>query len=145
MRRLALMAAVVCSGCGDGLKRVDIRGTITADGKPLDNAVLQFIPLEDTQGIGGMGRSDQNGNFTVISSRKGDPGIPPGKYKVRVSRMVARDGTPLPPDAKQADAGGKESVPPRYTSLEGTTLTVTVPETGGDVPIVIPEKLVLPK
>jgi hypothetical protein len=78
----------------------------------------------------------------LIGSRAGDKGVVPGEYKVRVSRLIARDGSPLPEDAKQADHPGcKESVPGLYTSLDGTPLKVTVPETGGLVTIDIPAKV----
>jgi hypothetical protein len=132
---------LVLAGCGDGLKRVAVQGKITAGGRPLDRATVQFIPTGATRGEGGMGRSDELGNFTLIGSRDGARGVVPGEYKVRVSRLVGRDGAPLPEDARQADhPGAKESVPAPYTSPDGTPLRVTVPEAGGPVPISIPEK-----
>jgi hypothetical protein len=131
------------AGCGgDGLRRVPVEGKITAQGKPLDNAIIQFIPTSSTKGEGGIGRSDSSGNFTLIGSRAGAKGVVPGKYKVRVSRLIARDGTPLPDDAKEVEnPGAKESVPAPYNSLEGTTLIATVPEAGGPVTIDIPAKV----
>jgi|SRR6516164_5596238 hypothetical protein len=142
MRRLSFMAATAflsLAGCGDGLKRVLVEGTITAQQQPLDNATLQFIPIGSTKGEGGIGRSDPEGHFTLIGSRAGAKGVVPGEYKVRVSRLVGRDGRPLPADAKQADhPGARESVPGTYSSLEGTPIQVRVPEEGGTVPIDIP-------
>ena len=143
MRWLRFLAATALLlglvGCGDGLKRVPVQGKLTATGQPLDNATVQFIPTDETKGEGGMGRSDDGGNFTLTGSRAGAEGIVPGQYKVRVSRLLARDGTVLPTDAKQADNPGcKESVPKLYASLEATPLTATVPETGGEVAIDIP-------
>jgi hypothetical protein len=146
MRRLRFIAAAILilemAGCGDGLKRVPIQGKITAQGVPLDNAVIQFLPTGSTKGEGGIGRSDQNGNFTVISSRAGDKGIVAGEYKVRVSRLIAADGSPLPPDAKDAEhPGARESVPEPYSLVDGTTLKYTIPEEGGAVNIDIPAKI----
>jgi hypothetical protein len=130
------------AGCGDGLKRVPVRGKITADGRPLDHAVVQFIPTGSTRGEGGIGVSDDDGNFSLTGSRAGARGVVPGEYKVRVSRLIGRDGSALPPEAKQAEhPGARESVPPPYTSLEGTPLTVTVPEAGGPVAVAIPAKV----
>src|SRR5262245_28365048 len=88
MRRLGFFATAVLflafAGCGgDGLRRVSIQGKLTAKGKPLDNAVIQFLPAASTKGEGGIGRSDGDGNFTLIGSRAGDRGIVPGEYKVR--------------------------------------------------------------
>src|SRR6516164_2758713 len=135
MRRLSFMAATAflsLAGCGDGLKRVLVEGTITAQQQPLDNATLQFIPTGSTKGEGGIGRSDSGGNFTLIGSRAGAKGVVPGEYKVRVSRLIALDGTPLPDDAKEVEnPGAKETVPPPFNSVEATTLKATVPEAGG--------------
>src|SRR5262249_52126433 len=133
MRRLPLLVSAllfpVTAGCGDGLKRVPVRGKITARGQPLDNAVIQFLPGGPTKGEGGIGVSDGDGHFTLTGSRAGASGVVPGEYRVRVSRFVGADGKPLPPEAKQAEnPGARESVPPPYSSAEGTTLTVTVPE-----------------
>jgi hypothetical protein len=130
------------AGCGDGLRRVAVQGKLTNIGKPLGHATVQFIPVGATQGEGGLGRSDADGNFTLTGSRGGASGIVPGEYKIRVSRFIARDGTPLDADAKQADnPGARESVPAPYSALEGTPLKVTVPETGGPVTVDIPVKL----
>jgi hypothetical protein len=143
MRRLRFLAMITLFlglvGCGgDGLKRVPVQGKITAMGQPLDNATIQFIPAGSTKGEGGIGVSDHDGNFTLI----GALGVVPGEYKVRIIRLLARDGTVLPADAKQADNPGcKESVPGPYTSVEGTPLKATVPETGGEVVIDIPAKI----
>jgi hypothetical protein len=125
-------------GCGDGLRRVSVRGKVTAGGVPLARATLQFLPLEGTRGEGGIGTSDSEGNFTLLGSRDGARGVVPGRYRVRVSRTVDRDGTLLPPDAKQADhPGARESVPPPYSTL-ASPLEVSVPEQGGAVSVEIP-------
>src|SRR5438552_1732582 len=148
MRRSHVSAAtLICLavvGCGgDGLRRVAVQGKVTAKGVPLDQAVLQFLPTGATQGEGGIGRSDHDGNFSLTGTRAGATGVVPGEYKIRVSRLVARDGTTLPPDAKQAEnPGARESVPAPYSSLEGTPLKATVPEAGGVVNLDIPADVV---
>ena len=130
------------TGCGDGLRRVHVQGKITAQGKPLDNATIQFIPTGSTKGEGGIGRSDNNGDFSLIGSRQGAKGVVPGEYKVRVTRLIALDGAPLPDDAKEVEnPGAKDSIPGPYNSLEGTPLKATVPDSGGVVPVDIPAKV----
>ena len=142
-RSIAMAVLLVgLASCGDGLRRVPVQGKLTAQGKALDHAVVQFIPIGTTQGEGGIGRSDQNGNFTLIGSRAGAAGVVPGEYKVRVSRMIAADGTPLPDDAKEVEnPGARESVPAPFQSVESTTLKCTVPESGGALTIDIPAKI----
>ena len=128
------------TGCGDGLKRVPIQGELLAAGKPVSGASLQFFPAEGTPGEGAIGISDKDGKFTVISSRRSDEGIPPGKYKVLVSRFMDKDGTILPNDAKQADfPDAVESVPPPYCTTE-SPLEVTIAD-GGTVKLEIPVEL----
>jgi hypothetical protein len=149
MRRLRFLAGVVVLGLlgcgGDGLTRVPVKGQVTAKGDPVGNATVLFLPVDATKGEGGIGSTDQGGNFSLTGSRRGDSGVVPGKYKVRVSRFVDRDGTVLPADHKQADyPHGVESVPAPY-SLAESPLEVTVPEKGGTVNVEIPMKLLRKK
>src|SRR5262245_48050790 len=142
LRYLAVVSILGLLGCGgDGLWRVPVRGTVTAKGTPVGNATVLFMPADGTQGEGGIGSTDTDGNFTLTGSRRGDAGVVPGKYKVRVSRFVDRDGTVLPSDAKQADFPlAVESVPAPYSAPD-SPLEVTVPEAGGTVIVEIPAKL----
>ena len=147
MHKLVLLLCVVVlgQGCGDGLTRVPIQGLVKAQGSPLGNAMIQFTPKAGTVGDGALGMSNSDGKFTVISSRKDDSGIPPGKYGVRVSKFVDAKGTPLPPDAKQADyPDAKESIPVPY-STANSPLEVTIDGKGGAVEIDIPVKIPGPK
>jgi hypothetical protein len=139
--RIVLLARLVCfvalPGCGgDGL--VAVQGKLTAKGLPLDGAFIQLIPGGSTKGVGGFGRSDAEGNFTLIGSRAGGKGILPGEYKVRLSRPVAADGSPIPPGVAPDQVGARESIASPYSSVPDTPLRCTVPEGGGAVSIDIP-------
>jgi hypothetical protein len=140
LRYLAVVSILGFLGCGgDGLRRVPVQGKVTAAGVPLGSATVLFLPAEGTKGEGGIGTTDQDGNFTLTGSRQGDRGVVPGKYRVRVSRFVDRDGSVLPSDHKQADyPHAVESVPAPYSSPD-SPLEVTVPE-GGSVNVEIPVK-----
>jgi hypothetical protein len=151
MQRVRYVALVVVAsglaGCGgDGLRRVQIQGKLTAKGQPVDGAAIVFLPLGANQGESGVGASDKEGRFTLsssTSSRKPVQGVVPGQYRVRINRRVAGDGSPLPPDATQADhPGSRETIPAKYTSPDGSPLQVTVPESGGPLTVDIPEGLV---
>jgi hypothetical protein len=143
-RRLLVTIALFLGalGCGgDGLKRVPVQGKLTAKGQVLDGAVIQFIPTGSTRGEGGIGRADSDGNFSLTGSRAGEKGVVPGEYRVRVSRLVERDGKVLGPDAKQADhPSARESVPGAYASID-SPLKATVPEAGGTVNVDVPESV----
>jgi hypothetical protein len=147
MRGLCLVGLLAVlmglGGCGgDGLKRVPVQGKVTSQGgTPIPNAVISFVPMSTTKGEGGIATADQDGSFTLIGSRRGDKGVVAGKYKVRVSRFVERDGSPLPADWTQADhPHAKETVPPPYSGME-SPLEVTVPEAGGTVNVEVPVKV----
>ena len=149
MRTLRFLGPVVIVffmiGCsGDGLKRVKVKGKVTAKGQPVDHATVVFVPAGTTKGLGGLGGSDDQGNFSVsgaTDARKTVEGLVPGDYTVRVTRMVTHDGKPLPPDAPEADNPGcKETVPLKYSS-PNSGIKVTVPESG-EVSVDIPEGLV---
>ncbi|HET6575982.1 MAG TPA: carboxypeptidase-like regulatory domain-containing protein, partial [Fimbriiglobus sp.] len=145
MRRMRyLMAAIVIVGfvgCGgDGLKRVPVTGKVTAKGEPVGNATISFIPTDATRGEGGIGTTDSMGVYVLTGSRRGDTGVVPGQYKVRVSRFMDRDGTILT-DFKEADnPHARQTVPAPYSSPD-TKLVVTVPEQGGTLDIELPVKL----
>jgi hypothetical protein len=143
LRCLAAAALILgLSGCGgDGLRRVAIQGKLTAKGVPIGDATVLFMPVDATKGEGGIGTTDRDGNFLLTGSRRGDRGIVPGKYKVRVSRFIDRDGSVLPREHKQADyPHAVESVPAPFSS-PNSPFEVTVPEEGGPLSIDIPAKI----
>ena len=141
--RMVVLVSIfgLISGCGDGLNRVPITGFLTAQGRPLAGASVQMFPAAGTPGEGAIGLSDSNGKFQVISSRQSDTGVPPGKYTVRVSLLMDRNGTILPADAIQADfPNAVESIPSPYCTAN-SPIEVTISQTGGEVKIDIPVKL----
>ena len=136
---LALALGVV--GCGDGIKRVPVKGKLTAKGTPIEGGYVQFIPGAGVKGEGGIGLSDRDGNFSV-KGFKGVVGVAPGEYRVRVSRLVMPDGTPLPYGATEADNPGcRESIPAPYGTPQ-SPLKFTVPGQGGTIDVDLPVPLV---
>jgi hypothetical protein len=139
---LPIASLAVMAGCGgDGLERAPITGLVTVEGAPLAGASVQFTPVGGTPGEGALGVADAQGKFEVISSRQGDEGIPPGEYSVRVSRLADPDGTPLSPEATEADHPfARETVPAPYSGMD-SPLKVTISKEGGEVKVDVPAKL----
>jgi hypothetical protein len=136
---LTVWALVGCSGDGRGL--VAVQGRLTAQGQPLGNATVTFIPQEGTAGPGAVGRTDAAGHFSLIGSRRGARGCLPGDYRVRVGRTVGSDGAPLTDYLMDQPTGSWESIPRPYSSHDDTPLTVTVPPRGGTVTVDLPVPL----
>jgi len=132
-----LLSVIV--GCGgDGVARVGIEGELLAQNGPVRNATVQLIPQAGTEGEGAIGLADEGGKFTVISSRNRDAGLPPGRYRVRVSQLIDGDGSVLSAEATQAEYPfSREGVPPPYSSPD-SPLEISVPEQGGKVIIELP-------
>jgi len=136
---LALLG-LVGAGCGgDGLKRVPVRGKVTAGGAPVDKCTVQFLPLGGTKGQGGLGNTDQDGNYKMASGTLA--GIVPGEYKVRLSRYIARNGQPATTrEDLMQNPDVRNSIPRKYSGMD-SPLRFTVPEAGGEINIDIPEKV----
>ena len=146
-RDVSFLMLIALVGCGksDGLKRAPLVGLLTIQGSPLAGASVEFTPVGGTAGSGAIGVADADGKFQVISSRRGHEGIPPGEYTVRVSLFADEDGTPLEPEATQADNPfAYEAIAEPYSGA-GSPLKVSIPEEGGEVAVDVPAKLIPPR
>ncbi len=127
---LALGLAAGCSGGGDDLPREAVAGTVTLDGQPLANGVIQFNPAgKDAAGSAAVSAGGQiaGGKFSI--PREGGP--VPGKYSVAIYSAARGERT------KPAQVGGgkpaelaKELIPAKYNTA--TELTAEVKKGGGN-------------
>lgn len=108
-----------------------VTGLVTIDSIVLENANIEFIPIDD-QGKKISARTDQQGRFRLVSAGTAkDPGVKLGKYKISITTLVESD------DVNVIDF--LETVPAKYNSK--TTLTTTVTENHqGDLNIEISAK-----
>jgi len=143
MRRVAIwpvtvLLATVFSGCGgDDTKPmadlVPVSGTVSFDGKPLEQGRIMFAPDDVTIGQPASGVIT-NGEFTVITTVSA-PGVVAGKYKVRIEAFEGDGATEMP-----APSGTPESmllnqrtslIPMKYGDVKSSGLEVEV-ESGMD-------------
>jgi len=100
LRRSAWLLAVAAAsiGCGEsGPTLVPVTGKVTLDGKPLDGANIAFAP-EPGNAYPAIGAdvTGAEGNYKLMTN--GRSGLPPGKYKVAISKVAAKPGVVLPPE-----------------------------------------------
>jgi hypothetical protein len=113
---LSLAALVGCGG--GGTKRASVEGTVTYDGKPIDNGSITFVPDGggDRPKAGG---SIKDGKYSIGA---GEGGPVPGKYKVEIT-WDKSVGKKLDPDI-QGGANTKQVLPDKFN--KATTLTAEV-------------------
>ncbi len=113
---------------------IPISGVVKLDGEPLADANITFI-RESTgkEGVmSGSGKTDMSGKYAVRTG--GQPGVPPGRYRVVVSKLATKDGSPFVPnpeqglDLEQARLNGmvREAVPAKFSDVGRSTLSVEV-------------------
>jgi hypothetical protein len=127
------LLAVGCGGENPNLPAlVPVSGTVTLDGKPLGGAMLSFAPVGDTRGNGAEGYTEPDGTFKLSSPPRGE-GAAVGQYQVIIRKLVMPDGSDFPrnSDVAPMDSEAKETLSPKYSDAEQTTLTANVPEGGG--------------
>lgn len=123
------------AGCGGepaNPNLVPVAGTVTLDNQPLVDASITFIPVASTAGQGGTGRTGPDGKYELMHFREGK-GVDPGEYMVVVSKMVLRDGSPIPSGTlSAAEMDIREMIPRKFSDYNGSTLKTTV--VVGDLP-----------
>lgn len=139
---------MIGSGCGggDGIKRVKVTGTVTAEGSiPFANGQIFFTPKDNrAKIIGGGALTDENGQYSVRHA-KGQMGIEPGEYIVWFSKYLLPDGSELPEQEEDGEPkqpwemGGVQFVDSAYSNAQSTKNIVTVSSSGETLDFTIPE------
>lgn len=107
---------------------VPVTGTVTLNDQPLANATVTFIPKSGTPGFGGVGKTDAVGKYKLAGSRDNESGIPPGEYRVVISKRLMPDGSDLPANdnTPPMNSPARESLPAAFSSMAASTLSETV-------------------
>ena len=114
-KTIIVIALFVAIGCGKQMTfsdSVPAGGKITANGKPLNDVRVMFVPIDSMAPASGAA---QHGSFTLqtVDEKKG---ALPGKYRVVIQ-------------ADPKKPAGIRGVPVKYT-LDNSPLEVTVPASG---------------
>jgi len=132
---------VVLAGCGKGGNLATVSGVVTYKGSPVDGAKVEFHGTTESGGKKDIVSvvTDSSGKY-VIAGVGRELGLPPGLYKVAISKIeggdtVRQEGI----DAGQmeaviSDTGGKvgkgkvptNALPKEYALVTTTKLTATL-------------------
>jgi hypothetical protein len=116
-----LLGVVVIAGCGDANARQAVTGTVSFQGRPLDQGRIYFAPT--AEGVSEAGATIEDGKYSI----PGDVGLVPGTYKVsifsydRTGAKVSSDEVPGDPGAAQF----KERIPEQYNKQSKLTAEIT--------------------
>ncbi|MDA0835771.1 MAG: carboxypeptidase-like regulatory domain-containing protein [Planctomycetota bacterium] len=128
-RKSIVLCMVLLFGCGpEGpplLELEPVTGTVTLDGKPLNNAVVMFIPINE--GLESNAKTNDQGVYEL--EIRGNKGIKAGEYKVTINKRVKPDGSELDPGGGM----GENLLPAKYSEMVNTELKATVPKGGGKI------------
>ncbi len=113
---LAIFGAVAALvGCGDSVKTADVSGTVTYDGKPVEEGAISFVPA-DGKGPSGGG-TIKDGKYTATK-------VPVGNAKVRISAAKVVGAAKEDKDAPGRPPLTKESIPEKYNTKSDLTFEV---------------------
>ena len=112
----ASIALVALAGCNGRTDLGQVTGRVTLDGQPLENACLEFVPLEG-HGSNAFGRCDSDGNYAVMFAHNAK-GATLGKNRVRIT---TRD---VYQDSSGREAWSRERVPARYNTRSELDVSV---------------------
>jgi hypothetical protein len=108
-------------GCSDPLDRQEVTGEVTLKGKPLDDGIIQFDPVDGQ--TTGDGAQVTNGKYRIPREK----GLSPGKYKVTLyggdGRSGAGDASPDSPYA--GTKPGQDRIPEEYNKKSTVVKEVT--------------------
>lgn len=97
--------SLLLAGCGSG-NIGQVTGTVTADGKPLANALIEFYPQAEGGGRASSAVTDSEGKYELVYGRDGT-GAVVGEHLVQITT---------------GDLGGDENEDGSYTAATKETL-----------------------
>ena len=117
---------LTASACSSGSPFAEVSGVVLLDGKPMPDAIVQFVPEPDknTNGPPSGGKTDEEGRFRLQSEDK----YAKGGAVVGFHRVVIRDKRAIAPGRNRwEDPMKRPKTPPsrismRYAEVQRTPL-----------------------
>ena len=138
-RATGLVALSLVVGCGKSGNYATVSGTVTYNGTPVEGALVAFhstVEVEGKKQSSYAATTDSSGKYVIASAGK-DPGIPPGLYKVTVTKWEGKGPPVEGMDAGQLEAaasdlgvsgkgGPNNLLPKEYATPGATKLSATL-------------------
>jgi len=126
------VAGVLLAGCGrrSTLRRLPLSGSVTFAGRPVDDGLIEFIPVDSTPGpsFGGLVKA---GRYDVPAAQGGNAG---GTYRVQITASRA-SGKTFTVDARGLSRDGEKMevlvpvmenlIPEKYNVASTLRVTIT--------------------
>lgn len=132
MQMAAILAVLLCASCakqqGERVPVYPVRGRVTVNGLPAENAEVGFYPLAEGQRLYPRGRVQADGSFQMSTYELND-GAPPGEYVVTI---VWRD--PPPPGSASDAPEGPDRLKNRFGNYQTSKLRAQVQAADNEQP-----------
>ena len=121
-----LAAMLALGGCGPaGLNVVPVAGSVTLDGKPVEDAAVAFVAVDG--GHLAHGVTDHQGRFALTTTNR--PGAVVGEHRVVITKQNTFDPTI---HGGIGEMRVEWIVPKRYSTPDTSELRAAVPAGGTD-------------
>lgn len=108
---VALAAVIDLAGCSSRPTTVVVSGTVTYEGRPLENGEIRFLPQAGTAAPTNGSRV-VNGRYAVVARG----GLLPGTYRVEIESRATAGNEPAMPEAGEGPPRPPVRIPVRYNS-----------------------------
>jgi hypothetical protein len=125
-RLITVLLLVIGLGCDRGPRLVQADGIVKYKNAVIPGADVVFVP--DADGQPAIGRTDEQGHFTLMTS--GRPGAMIGAYKVSITaarpKRAVSEAEAVAMSSEQIAANREDLVPVKYNNPVSSELTATV-------------------
>lgn len=114
----ALAGCLAIAGCSSRPATVVVSGTVTCEGRPLENGEIRFLPKAGTAAPTNGSRV-RNGRYSVVARG----GLLPGTYRVEIESRATIGNEPAMPVEGEGPPKPPMTIPARYnaeSTLEAT-------------------------
>lgn len=135
-----LMFVAACGRPSDRRILVPTSGRVVFDGKPLEGALVTFVP-RSAGAVAASATTDTRGRYNLLTPGAPRPGIAPGEYAVTIMKMQTRQlmteeqalaaakmgaaGISMPPPTTES----AQVLPTKYRNPDESGFTATISET----------------